>query len=138
MIKKHLIVLGLCMMLLGSGLTACGEAQKSSETGTVEMVTEEAAKSQAPVGDKSPVEGTEADKTVSEDMVRMTAVVKEIKEDCLLVSSRTDEQPGAYYVYFGDLDVSWMKGGDEIIISWNGDVLETDPAQIYAEALERK
>lgn len=74
--------------------------------------------------------------SVSEDGTRITGVVKEILEDRLLVSSKSDDYPGSYYVYFGDLDVSGIQEGVEIIVRWNGVVLETDPGQIYAEALE--
>lgn len=79
----------------------------------------------------------EPSKTAAENtMAAMTAVVKEIEDDRLLVSSRTDAYPGAFYVFFGDADVSGIKGGDEITILWNGVILETDPAQIYADAIE--
>lgn len=71
-----------------------------------------------------------------ESLVQMTAIVKEIREGGLLVSSRSDEFPGAYYVYIGEQDVSGIRGGDEIIITWNGIVLESEPGQIYAEKIE--
>lgn len=71
-----------------------------------------------------------------ESLVQMTAVVKEMLEGSLLVSSRSDEFPGVYYVYTGEQDVSGIQGGDEIIITWNGIVLESEPGQIYAEKIE--
>lgn len=71
-----------------------------------------------------------------EEMVQMRAVVKEIKEDRFLVSSRSDENPGAFYVYFGENDVGGIKPGDEVEILWDGSVLETDPAQIYARTIQ--
>lgn len=73
-----------------------------------------------------------------ESLVQMTAIVKEIQEGSLLVSSRSDEFPGAYYVYTGEQDVSGIQGGDEIIITWNGIVLESEPGQIYATRIEIK
>lgn len=70
------------------------------------------------------------------DQAQMTAIVKEVEEEKLLVSSRSDQFPGAYYVYFGEIEIDGIEAGDEIIIYWNGDVLETLPAQIYAESVK--
>lgn len=70
----------------------------------------------------------------TEEQEKIAAVVKEIEDDYLLVSSRTDEMPGVYYVYFGDLDVSRIEGGDEIQIVWNGTITEDN--KIFADNLE--
>lgn len=83
----------------------------------------------APVTDKAVF-------ALREPEAEMVAVVKEIQEDCLLVSSRSDEHPGAYYVYIGENDISQVKPGAEIRILWDGAVLETSPAQIYAGTIE--
>lgn len=74
--------------------------------------------------------------TIMESMMQMTAVVKEIGEDFLLVSSKTDAYPGTFYVYFDGFDISQIKGGDRIVITWNGIILESEPAQIYADKIE--
>lgn len=70
------------------------------------------------------------------DLKEMTAVVKEIEKDCFLVSSRSDQYPGVYYVYFGGNDISRVNAGDEIRILWDGSVLETEPGQIYADMIQ--
>lgn len=86
-----------------------------------------------PVKDKAVFAPEEQD---DKNQAMMVGVVKEIQEDCLIVSSVTDEFPGAFYVYFGSLDISGIRGGDKIRIIWNGNILETDPAQIYAEMID--
>ncbi|MBT9777902.1 hypothetical protein GPL15_15475 [Clostridium sp. MCC353] len=64
---------------------------------------------------------------------KMTAVVKEVGEDYFLVSSRTDEMPGVYEVYFGETDESSVKGGDEIEIVWDRPLAEGN--HIYAKSV---
>lgn len=64
---------------------------------------------------------------------RMNAIVKEIGEDYFVVSSRTDEMPGVYEVYFGETDKSGLKGGDEIEIIWDRPLAEGN--RIYAKSI---
>lgn len=71
----------------------------------------------------------------SEEAATMKGTVKEIYEDSFLVSSKEDDMPGVFQVYFGDLELSDIEEGDMILISWNGIVLETEPGQIYAEEI---
>ncbi|PNV61797.1 hypothetical protein C0033_11140 [Clostridium sp. chh4-2] len=73
-----------------------------------------------------------------ERMERMsiTAAVKEIEENYLLISSKADIMPGVYCVYYGDLDISGIEGGDEIWIEWDGEVVEDN--KIYADRLEKR
>lgn len=160
-----MIIAAACLMLAGSWLTGCSAKADDSnqEKNTVAAVSESAENSEKNP-ENSPIESlkktedgaesaddkakdlqessseaptAEPSKTAAENtMAAMTAVVKEIEDDRLLVSSRTDAYPGAFYVFFGDADVSGIKGGDEITILWNGVILETDPAQIYADAIE--
>ncbi len=67
----------------------------------------------------------------------MGAVVKEINEHTLLVSSREDSCPGAFNVTVPKgIDLSNIQGGDEVLITWDGNILETDPAQIEASYVE--
>lgn len=68
--------------------------------------------------------------------VQMIGVVKEIQDGCLLVSSVSDQFPGVFYVHFGSLDISGIKGGDKIRVTWNGNIEETNPAQIHADMID--
>lgn len=67
----------------------------------------------------------------------MHAVVKEINGSKMMVSSREDNCPGAFDVSVPTgIDLSNIQGGDEVLITWDGTILETDPAQIKASYVE--
>lgn len=154
--KKNRKLLGTalcCAAALSVFLTACGGQGKNtdstvsgtqieeprlepaSETG-IEAETNPESRESTAVPSSEPLPAIEDPALKFE--AKMEAAVKEIDESSLLVSSRTDQYPGAYYVYFGDIDISGIKEGDEVEIFWDGAVLETSPAQIYAGAIEAK
>lgn len=123
-----------------TGLAGCSKANENGiESVASVQLTSFAAQDAAPIEiyQMETAEGGFAPKeTKPEEGAQMTAAVKEVGDGYLLVSSRTDAFPGAYYVYFEE--INGIESGDEVIIWWDGLVAETSPAQIYAEAIKRR
>lgn len=67
----------------------------------------------------------------------MGAVIKEINGHTMLVSSREDNCPGTFEVSVPEgIDLYVFRGGDDVLITWDGEIKETDPAQITASYVE--